>query len=239
MLKTAQRNSTPVSTETLDDYGLGNVNCPKCGNKGYVYETKDGISRAWPCSCMKQRRSLRALKNSGMADMMTRYSFSTYLTDTQERLQVRKNAQHYAEAGEGWYFIYGQSGSGKTHICASICNELFERGAELKYITWRDEATRLKSIINTDEYSREMQKLKTVMVLYIDDLFKGKVTEADINLAFELLNARYNDSELRTIISSEFSLGEIMELDEAIGGRIYERARDYTVKAPKENWRLK
>ena len=68
---------------------------------------------------------------------------------------------------------------------------------------------------------------------------KGGHTDADIRLAFEILNSRYNDSQLRTIISSELTLFEILGLDEAVGGRIYERSKGFVLEAPRENWRLK
>lgn len=63
-----------------------------------------------------------------------------------------------------------------------------------------------------------MHELKMVYVFYIDDFIKETVTDADINIAFELLNARYNDHEKLTIISTEKSI------DEALGSRIYERS---------------
>ena len=64
------------------------------------------------------------------------------------------------------------------------------------------------------------------------------MTDADINLAFEILNARYNDPMLRTVISSELPVEKILAIDEAVGGRIVERARGFICKAPPENYRL-
>ena len=116
------------------------------------------------------------------------------------------------------------------------------QGNSLKYMLWRDESVELKALVNYQEdYNERMQRLKTVKVLYIDDFFKSKnVTDADINLAFELLNYRYNDSKLRTIISSEKSIEDILSYDEAVGSRIYERCKNgFYIDAPDENWRLK
>ena len=72
------------------------------------------------------------------------------------------------------------------------------------------------------------------MVLYIDDFLKTRhgalPTDGDINLAFEIINARYNNRALRTIFSGERGLNEIMELDEALGSRIYQRCGKYKLK---------
>ena len=47
------------------------------------------------------------------------------------------------------------------------------------------------------------------------------VTAGDINLAFEILNYRYNN-KLKTIISSELLTTELKDIDESLAGRIYE-----------------
>lgn len=223
----------------LEGYGLNNVDCPLCENRGYIMYKKDGLDYARECDCMAQRRSLRRIHNSGMEDMLSRYSFDSYQTPDEARERIKRRAQAFAESDEGWFWIAGRSGSGKSHICTAICSELIARGKETVYMKWRDESRALKSLMNSDEVDEPLRRLKQVPVLYIDDFLKGGVTDADVRLAFEILNARYNDSRLRTILSSELSLREICELDEALGGRIYERSRGYRVKAPDENWRFK
>ena len=50
----------------------------------------------------------------------------------------------------------------------------------------------------------KVQKCKSIL---IDDLFKGKVTESDINIMFELLNFRYFN-KLPVIVSCEWMLIE-------------------------------
>lgn len=84
-----------------------------------------------------------------------------------------------------------------------------------------------------------MRPLKKIRVLYIDDFLKGSVTEGDRNIAFDILNDRYNDPRAITIISTEMTIDRILEWDEAVGGRIVERAKEYTINLRgKRNWRL-
>ena len=114
-----------------------------------------------------------------------------------------------------------------------------ERGQNCKYMLWRDEVRELKSLVNDNEaYIRKMNELKNIDVLYIDDFLKGRPTDGDLNVAFELLNSRYNQRK-RTIISGERSIEQVMDMDEAIGSRIYERSKHgYCFETPGENWRL-
>lgn len=223
----------------MEDHGLGGVDCPICNNSGYIITVKDGYRTARECECLAKRRSLRRIRLSGMSDMLERYSFQTYQTPDASRVRVKVTAEKFSDADEGWFFIAGQSGSGKTHICTAICSTLIDKGKEVYYMRWRDESRLLKAIVNSEEIEAPLDKLKTVSVLYIDDFFKGGCNEADIRLAFEILNARYNDSKLRTIISSEIGIEAVLHIDEALGGRIYERSKGFCLQAPNENWRLK
>ena len=59
-------------------------------------------------------------------------------------------------------------------------------------------------------------------MLYIDDFLKShKHTDSELNIAFEVINGRYVSRKL-TIISSEMTLSDIYNADEAIAGRIRE-----------------
>ena len=108
----------------------------------------------------------------------------------------------------------------------------------MKYFKWRVEAPRMKALINdADRYDAEMKKLFEIQVLYIDDFWKGSVSDGDINFTYQLLNDRYN-LQNKTIISSERSIEEIAKIDEAVAGRIYERAKDFCILTPHQNFRF-
>lgn len=235
--------SSTTSSESLADYDLGGVDCSRCGNTGQLIERGPALLElhVYECPCMRQRRSLRSLRKAGMEDMARRYTLDNYKATTPHREKIKAAAERFTREKTGWFFIAGQTGSGKTHICTAICTALMEEhGGEIYFMPWRDESTALKAGITDREwYEPRIKKLQTVPVLYIDDFLKGSSNEADLRLAFQILNARYNDTALRTIISSEITLEGITGLDEAIGGRIYERSRGFAVMAPPENWRLR
>ncbi len=245
MLKVAQKQQSKSGTstttfETLDDYDLGGVDCELCDNKGFILTRGEhGELVSKECICMAKRRSMRRIRKSGISDMLIRYTFKNYDDSDNVRKNIKHTAISYANADSGWFYIDGQPGSGKTHICTAICARLIDRGKDVYYMRWRDESRLLKSQINSEALEEPLEKLKTVYALYIDDFFKGGSNEADVRLAFEIINARYNNSKLRTIISTEMPLNEILKVDEALGSRIYERSRGFVIAAPKENYRLR
>ena len=71
-------------------------------------------------------------------------------------------------------------------------------------------------------------------MLFMYDLFKLQHVKdpsaADVGLAFDLIDYRYCNRKLITIISTERTVDEMKSIDEAIGGRIYEMSKGYCVE---------
>jgi len=200
------------------------------------------------CECRVKKLSMRRIERSGLKDAVKKYTFDNYKTTEQWQKHAKMQAMKYVEDHEGkWFYIGGQVGSGKSHLCTAIVSAMIEQGFEARYMAWRDEVVTLKALVTRDEeYRSAIEPLKTVQVLYIDDLFKTErcksPTSGDINIAFELLNYRYINRRLITIISCERDVDELMQLDEAVGSRIYERTKGNCVcidSKPGRNYRLR
>ena len=132
----------------------------------------------------------------------------------------------------------GQAGSGKTHLSLAIANELMENSVGVVYMSYREVITKLKqNMIDDVYYHRVMGKYKSARVLLIDDLFKGKITDSDINIVFELLNYRYFN-KLPVIVSCELDVDGLLNIDEAIGSRLVEMCKVVEVKGKKLNYRM-
>ncbi|MGE4353967.1 MAG: ATP-binding protein [Oscillospiraceae bacterium] len=220
--------------------GLQDVDCPICRNRGYILLPGETLV-CRECECMAKRRTLKRMRRSGLCDLLDAYTFARYETPEPWQRDALSKARAFLDGGEGkWFFISGTPGTGKTHLCTAIAGQLIAAGREVRYMLWREEAPRLKALVNDREaYEKLMGEFRRVPVLYIDDFFKGGVTEGDVNLAFELLNGRYIRRNAITLISSEKDAGTLLDIDEAIGSRIYERSRGFCIKTPAQNWRLR
>lgn len=214
--------------------------CDKCRNKGDIAVVRDGELQFIPCDCLTRRGNLRRIEESGLSDLVDRCTFDTFGTEKKWQQVIKAKALEFCRTGGGeWLVVAGRSGSGKTHICTAVAGELMKQGKCLRYVRWRVIAPRLKSVVmDAEKYAGLIDPLKRVEVLYIDDFLKGNITSSDLNLAFELIDARYADKRLVTILSSEMSIEKIAELDEALAGRIYERGKGYCLATQPENWRF-
>lgn len=243
-------NATEGNRHEEDGY-----HCHICRNKGYVIklvEWEDGSFHqvCCDCKCAETRNSIMRMKRSGLKDIIKDYTFEKFEDPEPWQKAIKNAAMDYAKNPEGWFFLGGQSGAGKTHLCTAICREFLLAGKRVRYMLWRDDIVKIKgAVTDSEEYSKMIDQFKTIDVLYIDDLFKTgkaadnivlKPTGADINVAFEIINYRYNNPALLTIISSELTEDELIDIDEAIGGRIYERAKAFTIgKSRDRNYRIK
>ena len=216
---------------------LKDCDCPLCLNRGYIWEVREtgpdnGERVCVECSCMAKRRSVRRIRKSGLGNLLKRCTLETWECREPWQRHLRDMARRYAENPEGWFYLSGRPGTGKTHLCTALCGLLMERGLEVRYMLWRDVSVQAKARVNDDAgYQAIVQPLKRVPVLYIDDLFKtGRgqdISDGDANFAWELINARYVNDNLLTIFSTELSINQVMGIDEALGSRIYERSRDH------------
>lgn len=231
--------------------------CAECLNRGdFKRVDEDGNLVVYDCDCMARRRYLRNIRRSGLSEMLTRYTFEAWQCCEPWQAELRDAVWRYAQNPQGWLCLSGTPGTGKTHLCTALCGALLERGLPAQYMLWKDVSISAKAAVNDSEaYEAIVGPLKRVRVLYIDDFLKtgravdrmtGKRVKAeptvgDVNLAFDIINARYCDSRLLTIISTEMTLGEIISVDEAMGSRIAERTRGglYQSLAGKRNWRLR
>lgn len=230
---------------------LTGYDCPKCLNRGNVADVReDGTVFFRECGCMKIRRCIWKMEASGLKNVIREKTFDAFQDVEPWQTAIKQGAQSFTNKPEGWLLFCGQSGSGKTHLCTAVCRNLLLAGAEVRYMPWRDDVAALKSMsLDSERRQETIDGLKKAPVLYIDDLYKtGRAadgstnpTGADISLAFELLNYRYNN-HLITIISTEKAPEELVQIDEATGGRIVEAARERTYCIKRDfarNYRLR
>lgn len=231
--------------------------CPDCLNKGYISvvrevdrgeDVNDYSEAIMKCHCWPVRASIMRLKRSGLENAMQKYTFDKFETPEPWQKHIKETALRFIEESGSVFFIGGNSGAGKTHICTAITVELMKQGKAAYYMLWQDETVKLKGCVTESaEYQAKMKRLKDIDVLYIDDFLKpvgnqDKPSVADVRIAYELINHRYNSGNLITVISSERLIGEILNIDEATGGRLVEYAGEYMLNIKRDrsrNYRLR
>lgn len=228
------RENSSISTQTKK------YSCNKCKDHEYILITQDGYTKAIPCECKAIKDLERLIKNSGLSDTFLEKNFGNFL-ENKKNNAIKQICMQYVS--ERCYltdsiFIAGNVGSGKTHLAMAIANNLLHKNISVIYIDYRIFMTNIKQLmLDRDEYYRQMETMRNADILLIDDLYKGKITPTDINVMFEIINTRYL-AKKQMIITSELPISAILEIDEGLGSRIYEMAKNFTLLSEDENHRL-
>lgn len=223
---------------------INGYDCPICFNKQSIMVTQESRGQLYngikPCECQSIHNTQLNINRSNMAKVLETMTMEAFNTKDEVTKHMKSLALDYVENynGETWFYIGGQVGAGKTHIATATINELMKKGNQALYMRWHEITQELKPLVNDKEYANIMRKYQTANLLYIDDFLK-KYTDADLDIAFRLLQGRL-DNNLATIITSEKFAMEIP--DEAIRSRIEQACKKYNVnigRDTKKNQRLK
>lgn len=224
--------------------------CSKCNGIGWVIKKdEDGNEYAIECECQEVIKAKRRLEASGISEEFRKKGFKNFDDRNMPLLKKARDiaidyCKNFPEIRSTRYnsiLFMGQVGSGKTHLSMAICNAIMDNyKTGVRYMPYREEIIRIKqNIRNEDDYDNRIKIFKECPVLMIDDLLKGKSTDADINILFEIINYRYLNN-LPMIISTEKTTDELLEYDEGTMSRIIEMSRGHLIelKGREHNYRL-
>ena len=226
--------------------------CKLCNGSTWIFYTDDkGYEIAKPCECREKVISKKLMTSSGISEEDSKKGFKGFETFGESALETAKNtAISYVQNFKNIeterinsVMLCGSSGRGKTTLGLAISNNLISTGVGVRYMPYRDVVTTLKQQLSGDskyQYNETMYRLKNARVLFIDDLLKGKVNETDVNIMYEVINHRYLQRK-PIIISTEKTIEQLLEFDEAIGSRLIEMSKGYiiTFDSSVPNYRLR
>ena len=223
--------------------------CPICKGSGWINYSRDGYDYARECECQALIKAKKRIMASGISEELLNKGFKGFDDRGIEVLKTAKSTgirycQKFPEiknTRNNSILFMGQVGSGKTHLSFAICKAIMDfYKTSVVYMAYREEMVKLKQIVKDENnYKETIERFKQCPVLMIDDLLKGKTTEADVNILFEIINHRYINN-LPMIISTEKTKDELLDFDEGTMSRIIEMSQGYQIEiiGKEYNYRL-
>lgn len=234
-----ERSLNRIRTEYQGGTNTANYICHKCKDTGYIMsKDENGYQMAEKCECFAMKQARELLERSGISEEFSRKTFANFDTRGIPQLaNARNKAVQYVKGFREFererynsIIFAGQVGSGKTHLGTAICGMLMNTGIPVVYMAYRNAVTKIKQNITDEQaYSSALNKYTFARVLYIDDFLKGRLTEADVNIMYEIVNYRYMNN-LPIILSTEKRPDELLAFDEAIGSRLMEMCKGNIVQ---------
>lgn len=210
-----------------------------------AWEWRDTYAKK--CSCLKWRNLHRLFKASQITEEFQKLGFRNFITEGKpEVIKIAyETAMEYYQSfdqikntRQNSIALLGQPGSGKTHLLTAIANNLMrKKGIPVLYFPYVEGFNDLRD--DLDRLEEKLERMKKIDVLFIDDLFKPsgkdengkpkpKVTDWQIEQLYAVTNYRYLNYK-PILVSSELTVDELADVDEALGTRIYEMCSDFTV----------
>lgn len=108
----------------------------------------------------------------------------------------------------------------KTHLAASIANELIDHHVSAFFCCVPDALDRIRDEMGSKDFTKAT--MKSCDLLILDDLGKEKRSEWTDQILYEVINARY-ERKLPIIVTTNFNASELAEhLDDSVASRIVE-----------------
>lgn len=115
----------------------------------------------------------------------------------------------FADKGNGRIFI-GGTGTGKTHLAASITNVLVGREIPVLFATFSEHLNKIKSQFDTPEDGKHLSEMKNVMMLIIDDLGAEINSDYSNQVLYDVINYRY-EHRLPIVITTNLTTRGLQE----------------------------
>lgn len=224
--------------------------CNLCKDTGWILVPQEGRNDlAVQCKCQQKEKSINDWKSAGINPEMCNQTFGSFNVWNESSKKAKEMAAQYYKKFDSIRYerknsilLCGQVGSGKSHLTIALGINFLNKNIKVLYMPYRDTITKIKqNMLDNEYYEKSISKYKNCEILLIDDLYKGKITQSDVNIIFEIINYRYLNHK-PIIVSTEFTVEELLDFDEATGSRIYEMCKEYTIeieKSMENNYRMK
>ncbi len=210
------------SAEKLQEY-----RCNKCKDKLFIlYRNEQGQTLSKQCECYNQVINEKRLERTQLANKKYEYTFENYKANEEWQKDILNKSKAYVKCPNGWFYIGGQVGSGKTHICTAVVRNIaYLNNMSFEYILFNQKMTELKQMKfeEKEKYQEILNRLIEIDILFIDDLFKFEPTKSDLDILFDIINNRYLNNKI-CVISSEKFISDIYKIDSATWSRIIEKS---------------
>jgi DNA replication protein DnaC len=218
--------------------------CAVCRDAGWVrMDVPVGhphFGKLWPCDCtLKKQDAKKADEKQRIsnleAEAFTRHTFEEFevLPGTEEAFAA---ALAFAQEPDGWLFLHGGCGVGKTHLAVAAAQEIRKLNGNVIFAVVPDLLDHLRATFDPGSgagYDERFTMIRGAFLLVLDDLGTENTTPWAREKLYQIINHRYNE-RLPTIVTSN---QDHARMDERVVSRLLDRGLTRDVVMDAEDFR--
>jgi DNA replication protein DnaC len=203
------------------------VDCSLCQDAGFVRMNvpvdHPSFGSIVPCRCRVQekeersREDLRRLSNLDVFEGQDFEDFDPTVPGLEDAFDL---AYAYAQNPEGWLFLHGRCGVGKTHLAVAIARHTIEhQRVSVLFQVVPDLLDRLRATFDPGSgvaYDERFEQIRDAGLLVLDDLGTENTTPWAREKLYQIFNHRYNERAPTVVTSNQ----DLKNIDERIASRL-------------------
>ena len=219
--------------------------CPICNDAGYlrrdVPPSHPSFGKLFPCDCKVREQNERLaseLRNLSNLDAFPDHTFAQFddsVTGIEAAFQA---AQEYAGNPDGWLFLHGGVGTGKTHLAVAIANEMITNrpNSRVLFAVVPDLLDHLRATFDPSkgiDYDERFEQIRRADLLILDDLGTENTTPWAREKLFQIFNHRYNERSATVVTSNH----DIYEIEDRVRSRLLDQRLTSTIWIDADDFR--
>ncbi|MDD5061760.1 MAG: ATP-binding protein [Candidatus Marinimicrobia bacterium] len=192
-------------------------NCPVCHGAGFVHPIFDGkvafnkiVSCSYPGCIVESRRAYQSgesfLKQIGVARPEQQFvNFEQYEGNNESYAAFYNLA--FIPGSPRMILCTGGAGNGKTHLCNALAIEL-NRTMIVRLFVFAELINKLKVAMGENRLETDIEFIKTVQALIIDDVLEETLTPWAASKLDEIIDARYRNERI-TVLTSNIDMSKL------------------------------
>ena len=212
-------------------------NCPICNDAGYlrrdVPPSHPSFGKLFPCDCKVREQNERLaseLRNLSNLDAFPDHTFDQFDDSVAGVEAAFQAAQDYAASPDGWLFLHGGVGTGKTHLAVAIANEMIASrpNSRVLFAVVPDLLDHLRATFDPSkgvDYDERFEQIRRADLLILDDLGTENTTPWAREKLFQIFNHRYNERSATVVTSNH----DIYEIEDRVRSRLLDQRLTTTI----------
>ncbi|MCP5010419.1 MAG: ATP-binding protein, partial [Aestuariibacter sp.] len=157
---------------------------------------------------MAAQREQTLLQNGRLPLGLQRMTFQNFVAASRNQSNAVAHCREFVRNPQRWLLLRGKSGSGKTHLAASVANARLIQQQPVSYTNTADLLDKIRSTYDSHSYDKTFRAICEVPLLVLEDLGHENRTPWSQEKLYQLLSHR-SLHRLAMVITTSYEVARL------------------------------